>query len=654
MGDPAAEDAARIGRGIGEKYSVQRLIGAGGMGAVYVAENTWTGRRVAVKVMRPEFAANDAAVRRFMLEARTATQIAHPNIVEILDMGRDADGSLYIVQELLIGVDLRAYLDEHDRLRAVEALNIIVPIMGALVAAHKRGIVHRDIKPENIFLQRDSSGEFAPKIIDFGISKIVDKEGPGLSNTGTGVAIGTPYYMSPEQARGEADLDGRSDVWSVGAVLYEMLAGRTPFHTDNYNLLIVAILTEVVPRIDAVVSDVPTDIAEIVHKALERDRDKRHGSMRSFLSAILESPTANGASARLEDRHKRSIPNLAEATGKFVLPGHSPPAVGARPPRPGGPANANVPTADGSPMTNAATLPAGKRAMETLAAGKSPAKPSPPAPEPESKLPSLFDTSGDLDDVETRVAEGSGPKMEPTFRVPKPTPGAMPAVVTPPGVSPVLAPALVVGSPATPVAYGTLPFGGAANPATSSVPFDPPQVPHAGSVAENLAPLGTPAATGTHSTPLQWTAAAGAAPARRSRGLLFAGGGAIVLVAIVAIMLGLSTSRTPPRSTVAPPPAAPPAAPMPQLAPMPVPVPPVARTLPMPVVVAPPPIAVPPTPLPRIATSPAVPTRSPEGHRSSRTPGGLSSPRTNAPPAGTTSRPRRGGGNLLTPVGGYP
>jgi serine/threonine-protein kinase len=157
---------------IGEKYKVARLLGEGGMGAVYEAENTWTRRRVAVKVMRPEFARDPEASQRFLREAQSAAQIDHPNVVSVLDMGRDATTkALFIVQEYLVGCELRALLDEKGAMPPEQALELMLPVIDGLVAAHALGVVHRDLKPENIFLVQSRTGRTVPKLIDFGIAK---------------------------------------------------------------------------------------------------------------------------------------------------------------------------------------------------------------------------------------------------------------------------------------------------------------------------------------------------------------------------------------------------------------------------------------------------------------------------------------------------
>ncbi len=287
MAESDAVHQARVGQTIGDKYQVLRLLGVGGMGAVYEAENTWIKRRVALKVLFQNLAADPEVARRFMQEAQSATQINHPNIVYVLDMGRDArDGAFYIVQEFLEGADLRARLEKDKRLAIPDALTLIAPIMSALGAAHDRGIIHRDIKPENIFLSVGPAGEIVPKLIDFGVSKVLG-EGVALTKTRTGMSLGTPYYMSPEQGRGD-EIDGRSDVWAIGIVLYEMLCGRPPYEAANYNVLVLKVMTERPPRIEQFYPDIPPPLAEIIHSAIEPDLARRYPNMRAFLDALTQ------------------------------------------------------------------------------------------------------------------------------------------------------------------------------------------------------------------------------------------------------------------------------------------------------------------------------------------------------------------------------
>lgn len=312
MGEDPNSDVltARVGKTVAEKYKLLRLLGAGGMGAVYEAENSWTQKRVALKLMLSDVAKNPDLSARFLREARAASRIEHPNVVQVLDMGQDTDGALFIVQEFLKGHDLRRLLDERQSLPPKEAVELIVPVMSALVAAHRHKIVHRDVKPENVFLVK-SAGTMVPKVIDFGIAKM--DEWPTGSLTKSGAAIGTPWYFSPEAARGER-VDAQSDVWAVGIMLYEMLAGRCPWKTDTtYNALLFEIASAEIPRLDTISPKVPKALADVVHGALERDRTARYRTMGQFLSALLDCPLEDpGWRKTLRGSHETAMEKLGD------------------------------------------------------------------------------------------------------------------------------------------------------------------------------------------------------------------------------------------------------------------------------------------------------------------------------------------------------
>lgn len=271
---PAIEPQVN-GRTIAGKYTLTRMLGAGGMGIVYEAVNTWTGRRVAIKELHSSYSSDPHAVMRFKLEAKAASRIAHPNVVEILDLGQDPEtGLLFMVQELLTGSTLRQRIAERGALTMEEIIRIMAPALSALVAAHDAGVIHRDLKPDNIFLASDGMGGEVTKLIDFGLSKQVNRE-LALDLTGHGRQLGTPFYMSPEQLRAEADLDERTDVWAMGVVLFEMIAGVRPFAGPSYNELVVQILNIPVPQLADLVPALPGAMGALVANALERDRTHR-------------------------------------------------------------------------------------------------------------------------------------------------------------------------------------------------------------------------------------------------------------------------------------------------------------------------------------------------------------------------------------------
>jgi eukaryotic-like serine/threonine-protein kinase len=222
-----------LGTSVGN-YEVTSRLGMGGMGAVYLARHTMLGRPAAVKVLRPELSNNRDLVQRFFNEARAATAIRHPGIVEIYDFGILPSGDAYIIMEFLEGESLGARLKRVERMPSSQALVLVRQIAGALHAAHQQKIVHRDLKPDNIFLVRDPeiSGGERIKLLDFGIAKLGANVGAS-SGTLTGELIGTPAYMAPEQCRGAGDVDGRADLYALGCIFYDLLCGRPPFLADG-------------------------------------------------------------------------------------------------------------------------------------------------------------------------------------------------------------------------------------------------------------------------------------------------------------------------------------------------------------------------------------------------------------------------------------
>lgn len=272
---------------IGGRYKTLRVVGRGGMGTVYEAVHTWTGRRVALKVLLPHAVADERAVERFRREARAGVQGAHRNIVEVLDMGVDpADGTLFLAQEFLTGEDLAARLARDGRLPLRVAFELLIPAMAALDVAHRAGVVHRDVKPANLFLSGPPDA-IVTKVIDFGIAAIADAE----AVTRTGAPLGTPQYMAPEQAHAARDLDLRVDVWSMGAVWFEALTGRRPIDGASYHEVMARLLAGSPPRVESAAPELPADVRAAIDGALEPNRSRRHASMAAFAHALLSATT---------------------------------------------------------------------------------------------------------------------------------------------------------------------------------------------------------------------------------------------------------------------------------------------------------------------------------------------------------------------------
>ena len=233
-GGPPEKDLAQ-GTRVGE-YEVEEVIGRGGFGTVYRAVQPLIGKRVAIKVLSRKYSADGEIVSRFVAEARAVNQIRHRHIIDIFSFGQLSDGRHYYVMEHLDGQPLDSYVAERGAMTVAEALPILRSIARALDAAHAKGIAHRDLKPENIFIARDTDGELYPKLLDFGIAKLMGPEESLAHKTGTGVPIGTPFYMSPEQCRGR-DVDHRTDIYSFGVLTYRLLTGTYPFDGEIIDIL---------------------------------------------------------------------------------------------------------------------------------------------------------------------------------------------------------------------------------------------------------------------------------------------------------------------------------------------------------------------------------------------------------------------------------
>jgi serine/threonine-protein kinase len=264
------------GRILGGRYRLDRELARGGMATVWVAEDPLLSRRVAIKLLLPELAVDDALRVRFRNEAIAAAKLTHPGIVATYDTGDD-DGTAYIVMELVQGKTLRRLIDEHGRLAVRDAVDISSQVADALEHAHRQGLVHRDIKPANVLVQPDGR----VKVTDFGIAKAAG--GDDLTRTGT--VVGTARYLAPEQVNGHR-VDGRADVYALGLVLYEMLAGRAPFGGDNDMATAVARLTNAPEPIRSVRPEVPRPLEDVVARSLARDPEYRYPSAQAFKDAL--------------------------------------------------------------------------------------------------------------------------------------------------------------------------------------------------------------------------------------------------------------------------------------------------------------------------------------------------------------------------------
>jgi serine/threonine-protein kinase len=278
-----------VGQTVSERYIVKGVLGEGGMGTVYEAEHLGLGRAVAIKVLNPSQAKKRVAVKRFQQEARAAGAIGHPNICEVYDLGLLPDGSPYLVMEKLIGTTLADRISREGGLPFDEIADVMIQVLSGLIAAHDKGIVHRDIKPENIFLARRVGCPPIVKILDFGVSKMMPAFQGGdeqLDLTRTGMVMGTPYYMSPEQARGERNLDGRVDVYACGIMMYEAIVGKRPFLAPNYNALLLAIINTTPTPLRSVRPATPPELERIVAYAMAKSRGDRYPTANTMLRDV--------------------------------------------------------------------------------------------------------------------------------------------------------------------------------------------------------------------------------------------------------------------------------------------------------------------------------------------------------------------------------
>ncbi len=274
-----------VGSVVAEKYRIDRLIGRGGMGAVFQATNLTIGKRVALKFLDRDATRDRDAFERFQREARAASVVESAHIVQLFDSGTAEDGRPFLVMELLAGEDLRSRLKREQKLPVELAVGVLKQILRALVRAHAAGIVHRDLKPDNVFLCERDDGALFVKIVDFGISKLTAASTVDTL-TRRGTVLGTAYYMSPEQAQAFSDVDGRTDLFSAGAILFESLSGRPPHTGPTYESVLVAICTKDAPDLRELEPAVPEELAQIVARALSREREQRFQRAEEFLAAL--------------------------------------------------------------------------------------------------------------------------------------------------------------------------------------------------------------------------------------------------------------------------------------------------------------------------------------------------------------------------------
>jgi serine/threonine-protein kinase len=394
MSSSATAPRALQGAVLARRWRVGHKLGEGGMGEVFAADAvdasvaaSAQAQRVAVKILRPEFV-KDAHVRaRFVEEGRTCTRLAHPNIARVIECAQSEDGTPFIVMELLDGVPLGAYTHSGGRVPVAQAVPILQGVLAGLASAHAVGVVHRDLKPDNVMLTRDASGAFTVKVLDFGIAKVIDVAGGVGFRTRTGALLGTPAYMSPEQARSARDVDQRSDLWSAGVLLYEMLTGREAFPAQTDFARLAAVLSvdpEPIDRIDPALAG----LAPVLGKAMKKERNERFATAQEMAQALAAAVPSLGLRAsgppqplaRLPEQPAR--PREQSPLDARLPPGAEPgslpntmPTAGGAPPLPSGSGPAPIPIisfgSPGSPGSPASPgVPRTGGSGDTLASGQ--------------------------------------------------------------------------------------------------------------------------------------------------------------------------------------------------------------------------------------------------------------------------------------------
>jgi serine/threonine protein kinase len=338
-----------LGQVIAGKYQVQGVLGEGGMGVVVSAWHLGLEQRVAIKLLLSHMRQSDSsALERFQREARAAARIQSEHVCRVLDTGHLEDGTPFLVMEYLEGADLSDELVRRGRFDVLDAVRYVREACLALMQAHQAGVIHRDLKPANLYLVQRTDGTRLVKVLDFGVSKSISSTGtPNLTLTKTSAMVGSPIYMSPEQLNSSKDVDGRTDIWALGVILYELMAGRTPFYGESIAQLVNAVLnTEPEPLSEQGV-EVPAGLEQVIRKALSKARDQRYSSARELYNAL--SPFAGERAGTISGVHSQRPPAATRSMSGSELP-----------PRP----TPSAPT----PQTEPAVSPATSRTRSVLMA----------------------------------------------------------------------------------------------------------------------------------------------------------------------------------------------------------------------------------------------------------------------------------------------
>ena len=338
MNAPHSSDNAlpvRPGDVLAEKYRVERVLGTGGMGFVVAARIIGLGKLVALKMMLPAALAMPRAVERFEREARAAVQLKSEHVAEVLDIGRLPSGLPYIVMEMLDGSDFEGLLKKERWLHVEDVVGYMLQACEAVSEAHALGVVHRDLKPKNLFLSHRLDGTPLVKVLDFGISKWTTTDPDSQSLTRTSDVFGSPNYMSPEQIRSVRDVDGRTDIWSLGVILFELLTGRVPFLAESLPQLCALVLETPAPAVSTLRADVPPGLTAIVARCLEKSPERRFQTVHELVSALEPFGPA---------RPPPRMNDTGRSPGASTMPFRAPPPAAA----PAAPAASGAPPPDAS------------------------------------------------------------------------------------------------------------------------------------------------------------------------------------------------------------------------------------------------------------------------------------------------------------------
>jgi eukaryotic-like serine/threonine-protein kinase len=330
--DPPLPFLVHPGQMVAGKYKIERTLATGGMGIIVLAQHEGLGQRYVIKVMRPESLSNEEAVTRFLQEARTAARLRSDHVARVFDVGQLDDGSPYMVMEYLEGQDLGKVLAEQGPLVVPSAVDYVLQALEALAEAHATGVIHRDFKPSNLVLIKGPGGAPRIKVLDFGISKNYGLDAPaaGAQLTATRQVVGSPAYISPEQMTTPRSVDARSDIWSAGVVLHELLSGDPPFQGETVGAIMAAILAKAPPPLRERRAEVPAGLEKVVRKCLEREPADRYADVAELARALAPfgSEWAEHLAERVQTALRPTDAPVTRAPSRPVLP--EPPTVRRR------------------------------------------------------------------------------------------------------------------------------------------------------------------------------------------------------------------------------------------------------------------------------------------------------------------------------------